>query len=79
MSDTPILVISDTHFGFEDRSQDSFQHFMEYVTSWVHEGTKKIEETDETLDAPQKIIILGDFIDLWVSRDHNRTSISREL
>ena len=71
MSDTPILVISDTHFGFEHRSQDSFQHFMEYVTSWVQERTKKIEETDETLDAPQKIIILGDFIDLWVSKDSN--------
>jgi UDP-2,3-diacylglucosamine pyrophosphatase LpxH len=71
MSDSPILVISDTHFGFEDDSTDRFQKFVLYLTSWVHSGQTTIEKTGETLAAPQKIILLGDFIDLWVSRDNN--------
>jgi UDP-2,3-diacylglucosamine pyrophosphatase LpxH len=71
MSDGPILVVSDTHFGFEDASAKRFQRFMRYLTDWVRTGRKTIENTNETLDAPHKIILLGDFIDLWVSRDKN--------
>jgi UDP-2,3-diacylglucosamine pyrophosphatase LpxH len=72
MSDSPILVISDMHLGFEDESADRFQNFItRCLTSWVHRGQTTIERTGETLDAPRKIILLGDFIDLWVSRDDN--------
>lgn len=67
----PILVVSDTHFGFEDASARRFQRFLRYLTIWVRTGRKTIENTNETLDAPQKIILLGDFIDLWVGRDSN--------
>jgi UDP-2,3-diacylglucosamine pyrophosphatase LpxH len=67
----PILIVSDTHFGFEDASAKRFQRFMRYLTDWVRTGRKTIENTKETLEAPQKIILLGDFIDLWVSRDKN--------
>ncbi|MGB9370780.1 MAG: metallophosphoesterase [Halobacteriota archaeon] len=79
MNDGPVLVISDTHLGFEDGSAKRFQGFMDYLTEWVHNRETTIEETDtktgektiETLDAPQKIILLGDMLDLWISRDSN--------
>jgi UDP-2,3-diacylglucosamine pyrophosphatase LpxH len=79
MSDSPVLVISDTHLGFEDESAKRFQNFMEFLTEWVRNGEATIEETDkktgdktiETLADPQRIILLGDMLDLWISRDSN--------
>ena len=44
---------------------------MRYLTKWVHDGETTIENEDNPLTAPQKIILLGDFIDLWISRDQN--------
>jgi UDP-2,3-diacylglucosamine pyrophosphatase LpxH len=84
MSDSPILVISDTHFGFEDESAVRFQRFMTHLTNWVRRGRMTINTSLELLDkvpqkelrgksiiAPQKIILLGDMLDLWISRDSN--------
>lgn len=75
MYDGPILAFSDTHFGFEPESETRFLGFMEHLKGWVGNGTTTIHETSdgkpETLDAPQRIILLGDIIDLWVSRDPN--------
>jgi UDP-2,3-diacylglucosamine pyrophosphatase LpxH len=79
MSDGPVLVISDTHLGFQDESAKRFQNFTEFLTEWVRNGEATIEETDkktgkktsETLADPQRIILLGDMLDLWISRDSN--------
>lgn len=79
MSNGPVLVISDTHLGFEDASAKRFQGFMEYLTEWVRNKETTIEEIDKktgkktiaTLAEPQKIILLGDMLDLWISRDSN--------
>ncbi|MGZ4910951.1 MAG: metallophosphoesterase [Halobacteriota archaeon] len=84
MSDGPILVISDTHFGFEDESAERFARFMTYLTDSVQSGQLIIKKpsnqygkaagttlSEESLEAPQKIILLGDILDLWISRDSN--------
>jgi len=71
MTDAPILVISDVHLGFESESSDRFQNFMGYLTDWVNAGETTIRGIKEPLKAPQKVILLGDFIDLWISRDSN--------
>lgn len=79
MSNGPVLVISDIHLGFEDESSKRFQDFTEYLTEWVRNRETTIEETDnntgektiEKLAEPQKIILLGDMLDLWISRDSN--------
>jgi UDP-2,3-diacylglucosamine pyrophosphatase LpxH len=84
MSNSPILVISDTHFGFEDESAARFQRFMTYLTNWVRRGRMTINISLELKDkvphkelrgksiiAPQKIVLLGDILDLWISRDSN--------
>ncbi len=84
MSDGPILVISDTHFGFEDESAQRFQRFMTYLTNSVQSERMIIktprelpgeipgkELCEESLEVPQKIILLGDLVDLWISRDSN--------
>ncbi len=84
MSDGPILVISDTHFGFETESAARFQRFMTYLTNSVQSGrlivktsneqsdeVAKMVLSEESLEAPQKIILLGDILDLWISRDSN--------
>jgi len=84
MSDSPIVVISDTHFGFQDESAVRFRRFMKYLTNWVRRGRMTINTSLELPDkvpqkelrgksitAPQKIILLGDILDLWISRDSN--------
>jgi len=74
MSDGPVLAISDVHFGFKDDSAVRFKAFVEYLTDWVNykeTAIKTGETTTETLAAPQKIILIGDIFDLWVSRDPN--------
>jgi UDP-2,3-diacylglucosamine pyrophosphatase LpxH len=84
VSVSPILVISDTHLGFEDESAVRFQRFMTYLTNWVRRGRITINTSLELPDtvpqkelhgksiiAPQKIILLGDMLDLWISRDSN--------
>jgi UDP-2,3-diacylglucosamine pyrophosphatase LpxH len=75
MYEGPILALSDTHFGFEPKSETRFLGFMQYLKGWVDNGTTTIYETKdrkpETLDAPRRIILLGDIIDLWVHRDAN--------
>jgi UDP-2,3-diacylglucosamine pyrophosphatase LpxH len=84
MSEGPVLVISDTHFGFEDETTQRFQRFMIYLTDSVQSGhmiiKKSREPTElvlpqelcgESLDLPHKIILLGDIPDLWISRDSN--------
>jgi predicted phosphodiesterase len=84
MSDGPILVISDTHFGFETESAARFKRFLMYLTNSVQSGrlivktsneqsdeVAKTVLSEESLEAPQKIILLGDILDLWISRDSN--------
>ncbi len=76
MSDGPVLAVSDTHFGFQDESAGNFKRFVAYLTTWMRDGDTTIEVTDanrektsETLIAPRRIVLLGDIIDLWISRD----------
>jgi UDP-2,3-diacylglucosamine pyrophosphatase LpxH len=72
MIEPPVLVVSDTHFGFLSGSADRFQQFVEgCLQSWVQRGETKVKKTGENLAAPRTIMLLGDIIDLWVSRDKN--------
>ncbi|MGZ4847254.1 MAG: hypothetical protein ACXV7G_11220 [Halobacteriota archaeon] len=71
MSDAPVLVISDVHLGFQPETPDRFQNFLNYLRDRVTAGETTVKGIDEPLNAPQKIILLGDFIDLWISRDSN--------
>jgi UDP-2,3-diacylglucosamine pyrophosphatase LpxH len=71
MSDGPVLVVSDTHLGFQSASAERFRRFVQYLTKWVQDGETTIEKMDKPLIAPQKIILLGDFLDLLISRDPN--------
>ena len=50
MSNGPILVISDTHFGFEDESAARFQHFMTHLTNSVQSGQLTIKKSREQSD-----------------------------
>jgi len=50
MSNGPILVISDTHFGFEDESAVRFQHFMTHLTNSVQSGQLTIKKSREQSD-----------------------------
>ncbi len=59
MSDGPILVISDTHFGFETESAARFQRFMMYLTNSVQSGRLIVKTSNEQSDEVAKTV-LGD-------------------
>jgi hypothetical protein len=42
---------------------------MVYVTRWARDGAVTVGDVE--LAAPHKVVLIGDFIDLWVSRDNN--------
>jgi len=67
MSDGPVIVVSDTHFGFESYSKDRFWKFL----SWLATSDRKFLglNGESTLEVPLKIILLGDILELWVPRD----------
>lgn len=70
MDDGPAIVFSDIHFGFEEESAARFRNFMDYFTGWVHGGQQVIVSSreKEPLEAPSKIILIGDILELLAPR-----------
>ena len=81
MDDGPIIVFSDTHFGFEAASARRFQNFvLNWLAPLVYTGSKKItsNEGEKTLEAPSKIILIGDILELLAPRNCDPTLPLRE-
>lgn len=84
MGDGPLIVVSDTHFGLEDgvkdRSANVFQHFLEWLAE-LEKGKKVTIQTsdgEKSLQAPQKIILLGDLFELWEPQSGDLTTPFRD-
>jgi UDP-2,3-diacylglucosamine pyrophosphatase LpxH len=79
MDNGPLIVVSDTHLGLEDSEKDRsatvFQHFLEWIAE-LERGKKVSIQTsngEKSLQAPQKIILLGDLFELWEPQSGNLT------
>ena len=73
-----IIVVADTHFGIKKGSISMPGYFADFLR-WIRELEKEKEKKvrilegesprNRTLTRPDKIIFLGDIIELWDSED----------
>jgi hypothetical protein len=64
----PIIVVSDTHIGLQKRTPKRFAHFLAWVNKGFATGRLPIvtlEGERKHADPPEKLILLGDFFELW--------------
>ncbi len=61
LGDGLVIVVSDTHFGFELESKVRFGNFLHWLTT----SDRKILtfNGERTLKAPLKIVLLGDILE----------------
>jgi len=81
MDDGPLIVISDTHFGFKPESKETFQHFIEWLARLETNGSETIQTLDggqKSLKKAQKIILLGDMFDYLFPRKGDKTTPLRD-
>jgi UDP-2,3-diacylglucosamine pyrophosphatase LpxH len=76
LGDGPVIVVSDTHFGFEPESKARFENFLH----WLITSDRKILtfNGEKTLEAPLKIILLGDILEYWAPRNGDASLAFKE-
>jgi len=85
----PILVVSDTHIGFQPKSAERFAHFLQWVGDRLRpaEGDGQnlaglpittLDGVQKNLKAPKTLVLLGDFLDMWAPRNADYTSPVRD-
>ncbi len=83
--DRSVIVVSDLHLGGGQDldTAERFCKFLEYIRSgftsvpvYCHTCNMPVPDPEKTrwLHPPEKIILLGDFLDLWDPRDQDRNS-----
>jgi UDP-2,3-diacylglucosamine pyrophosphatase LpxH len=73
----PIIVVSDTHIGHQAESACRFEHFLKWLGARLLAGTLDLHTQDGALlevAAPEKLILLGDFLELWGPREADYTN-----
>ena len=81
MDDGPLIVVSDTHFGFKPESAKVFGRFMEWLTRLETDGSESVamqKGQKKTLKKAQKIILLGDIFDFLFPRTGDMTNPLRD-
>lgn len=88
-SNRSIIVVSDLHLGLSTDDHQSptadFSVFLQFIQSLFlggpivpnHQVT--VDEKSRKLLPPEKIILLGDIIDLWSPRDDSRASVLQDV
>lgn len=76
MGDGAVIVVSDTHFGFETDSRERFENFLQWLTT----SDRKVltSSGEKVLDVPSKVILLGDILEYWAPRDDNASNAFRD-
>ena len=73
------IVVSDLHFGGEGCNHKEFCSFLEWVRSLGHHPvTVKCNDKKITIENPEKIILLGDILELWNPKNGDRGDIVKD-
>lgn len=75
-----VIVVSDVHLGDETSNYDDFSKFIDWIAALEKEGGKTIRTGGEEiqLKPPEKLIMLGDILELWSPQDNERKYIMQE-
>jgi UDP-2,3-diacylglucosamine pyrophosphatase LpxH len=73
------IIISDVHLGNSESNHKEFCHFLEWVRDLAN-GPKiiKCDNREVTIENPEKIILLGDILDLWNPKNGNRDNVIKD-
>ena len=70
------IIISDVHLGSKTCNHKEFCHFLEWVRDLANQPkTIKYGDKEITIVSPEKIILLGDILELWDPKDGDRCNI----
>jgi UDP-2,3-diacylglucosamine pyrophosphatase LpxH len=75
MGSSPIVVVSDIHVGLTDQPVYAFLNFLKWLAE-LEKGRKVTIQTlngRKLLEAPQRIILLGDLLELWCPQSNDVT------
>jgi UDP-2,3-diacylglucosamine pyrophosphatase LpxH len=76
--DESYLVVSDLHLGSEDCCNEEFEHFLDWLAACSRNDGRlpvQTQQGDRRLTPPTTFILLGDMVELWVPREHERSSV----
>ena len=73
------IIISDVHLGNSECNHKEFCHFLEWIRDLAN-GPKiiKSENKEITIESPEKIILLGDILELWNPKKGDRDNVIKE-
>ena len=75
-----IIVVSDIHLGSEISKTFEFSKFLDWLAELENKGGESIRSGGKEirLDPPEKLILLGDILELWAPKDNNIKYTVRE-
>lgn len=67
-----VIVVSDVHLGDETSNYEDFSKFIDWIAAIEKEGGKTIKSGGKEffIKPPEKLILLGDILELWSPRDN---------
>jgi UDP-2,3-diacylglucosamine pyrophosphatase LpxH len=73
------IVISDLHLGGKECNHKEIYHFLEWIRDLENQSRKiKLKNGEITIKNPDKIILLGDVLELWDPRDGDRNNVIKD-
>lgn len=73
------IIISDVHLGNAECNQKEFCYFLEWVRDLANQPKIiKCKDKEVTIKNPDKIILLGDILDLWNPKNGDRYNIIKD-
>lgn len=68
-----VIVVSDVHLGNDTSNFKEFSEFIDWIAALEKEGGKKVNTggRDILLKPPEKLILLGDILEMWSPRDND--------
>lgn len=75
-----IIVVSDVHLGSESSKHDDFSKFLDWLSELEKNGGTSIRSggKEVILSPPEKLILLGDILELWSPKDNNMKYSAQE-
>ena len=75
-----VIVVSDVHLGDETSNYKDFSKFIDWIAALEKEGGKTVRPGGKEihLKPPEKLILLGDIVEMWSPRDNEPKYIIQE-
>jgi UDP-2,3-diacylglucosamine pyrophosphatase LpxH len=73
------IIVSDIHLGSEKCNQKEFCDFLEWVHSLANQSKViRCKDKEVTIRKPDKLILLGDIMELWGPKDSDRDYVIKD-